>query len=103
MAELREVVLAGPDVATHAVVRWRCSDLRAVIAGRFGVGVHERTVGKLLRRVRLARLQPRPHTPKRDEAAQEVLEEASPPSQRPRCRSRLPGERWRSGSRTRPG
>lgn len=80
MAELKDVVLAGPDLATHGVVRWRCSDLREVIAGRFGVQVHERTVGKLLRRVRLTRLQPRPHNPKRDEAAQEVFKKVFPPS-----------------------
>ena len=80
MAELKGVVLAGPDLATHGVVRWRCSDLREVIAGRFGVQVHERTVGKLLRRVHLTRLQPRPHNPKRDEAAQEVFKKAFPPS-----------------------
>ncbi|MGI4946998.1 MAG: helix-turn-helix domain-containing protein [Janthinobacterium lividum] len=80
MAELKGLVLAGPDLATHGVVRWRCSDLRGVIAERFGVVVHERTVGKLLRRVRLTRLQPRPHNPKRDEAAQEVFKKAFPPS-----------------------
>jgi transposase len=80
MAELKGLVLAGPDLATHGVVRWRCSDLRGVIAERFGVQVHERTVGKLLRRVRLTRLQPRPHNPKRDEAAQEVFKKAFLPS-----------------------
>ena len=73
MAELKKVVLAGPDLAKDGVVRWRCCDLQGVIAERFGVDVHERTVGKLLRRLRLTRLQPRPHNPKRDEAAQEVF------------------------------
>ena len=48
MAELKAVVLAGPDPATDGVVRWRCCDLRRVIAERFEVEVHERTVGKLL-------------------------------------------------------
>ncbi len=80
MAELKEIVLAGPDLAKDGVVRWRCCDLREVIAERFGVEVHERTVGKLLRRLRLTRLQPRPHNPKRDEAAQEVFKKISPPS-----------------------
>ena len=73
MAELRQVVLAGPDLAKDGVVRWRCCDLQGVIAERFAVTLHERTVGKLLRRLRLTRLQPRPHNPKRDEAAQEVF------------------------------
>ena len=80
MAELKKVVLAGPDLAKDGVVRWRCCDLQGVIAERFGVDVHERTVGKLLRRLRLTRLQPRPHNPKRDEAAQEVFKKTFLPS-----------------------
>lgn len=80
MAELREIVLAGPDLAKDEVVRWRCCDLQGVIAERFDVEVHERTVGKLLRRLRLTRLQPRPHNPKLDTQAQEVFKKASPRS-----------------------
>ena len=37
MAELRGVVLAGPDPARHGVVRWRCVDLCDQIAERFDV------------------------------------------------------------------
>ena len=80
MAELRVIVLVGPDLAKDGVVRWRCCDLQGLIAERFGVEVHERTVGKLLRRLRLTRLQPRPHNPKRDEEAQEIFKKISPPS-----------------------
>ena len=80
MAELKAVVLAGPDLEQDGVVRWRCCDLQGVIATRFGVALHERTVGKLLRRLRLTRLQPRPHNPKRDEAAQELFKRTSRPS-----------------------
>jgi transposase len=39
MAELRELVLAGPDPKTHKVIRWRCLDLCAEIARRFSVVV----------------------------------------------------------------
>ena len=80
MAALRQIVLAGPDLAKDGVVRWRCCDLQGVIAERFAVSVHERTVGKLLRRLRLTRLQPRPHNPKRDETAQEVFKKTFQPS-----------------------
>ena len=79
MTELRQIVLAGPDLAKDKVVRWRCCDLQGVIAERFGVDVHERTVGKLLRRLRLTRLQPRPHNPKLDEAAQALFKKTFPP------------------------
>ena len=77
MAELKAIVLAGPDLARDGVVRWRCCDLQGVIAARFGVTMHERTVGKLLRRLWLTRLQPRPHNPKRDEATQALFKRIS--------------------------
>jgi transposase len=78
MAELKELVLAGPDLAHDGVVRWRCIDLRSVIKERFAVEVHERTVGKLLRRMGLTRLQPRPYHPKKDAAAQEAFKKTLP-------------------------
>src|SRR5208337_135878 len=44
-AELRELVINGPDPAVHKVVRWRCADLRAEVARRWSVEVHESTIG----------------------------------------------------------
>jgi len=35
MAELKELVVAGPEPERHGVVRWRCIDLRSVIATRY--------------------------------------------------------------------
>jgi len=82
MSALNALVVAGPDPVQDGVVRWRCSDLRGVIAARFAVTVHERTVGKLLRRLRLTRLQPRPYHPKKDAEAQEAFKKL----RRPGCR-----------------
>ena len=48
MAELRELVVNGPDPAIDDVVRWRCIDLRDKVAQRYGVYVHKRTVAKWL-------------------------------------------------------
>jgi hypothetical protein len=47
MAELRSLVVAGPDPKTHQVMRWRCIDLRDEVARRFSVTVDERTVGNV--------------------------------------------------------
>jgi transposase len=76
MEELRTMVLEGPDLERNKVVRWRCADLRVEIASRWSVSVAERTVGKLLRRLRMTRLQPRPCHPKKDAAAQEAFKTA---------------------------
>ena len=75
MAELRELVLAGPVPKQHKVVRWRCLDLRQEVAQRFKVTVPERTIGKWLRKLKLTRLQPRPLHPKKDDAAQQAFKQ----------------------------
>ena len=69
-AELRELVVKGPDPATDKVVRWRCVDLRTVVAQRFSVTVHVHTISKWLNQFRLTRLQPRPVHPKKDPEAE---------------------------------
>ena len=78
MEELRSLVLAGPDLERNKVVRWRCVDLRAEIAARWSVTLTKGTVGRLLRRLRMTRLQPRPFHPKKDAAAQEAFKKTSP-------------------------
>jgi transposase len=44
-------VESGPDLKTDGVVRWRCADLRDRIAAKFHVRLHERSVGKLLKKL----------------------------------------------------
>lgn len=78
MEELESMVLAGPDLERNKVVRWRCVDLRAEIAARWSITLTKGTVGKLLRRLRMTRLQPRPYHPKKDAAAQETFKKTSP-------------------------
>ena len=75
---LIEVVEAGPAVEVDGVVRWRCVDLRGVIADRFAVELSERSVGRLLNRRGYTRLQPRPQHRKADPAAQEAFKNTSP-------------------------
>jgi transposase len=77
-AELARWVEKGADLERDGVVRWRCRDLRARIEHEFGVRLHERTVGKLLAKLRFRRLSVRPRHPESDAAAQEAFKGASP-------------------------
>jgi transposase len=72
MEALRSMVLEGPDRERDTVIRWRCIDLRHAIAARWSVELHERSVGRLLHRLGMTRLQPRPCHPKKNAAAQEA-------------------------------
>jgi transposase len=77
MAGLRDLVINGPDLATDKVVRWRCVDLRAEVARRWSVEVHESTIGKWLGELGLTRLQPRPVHPKKDPEAETAFKKTS--------------------------
>ena len=77
-AELRALVLDGPDPKIHKVVRWRCVDLCAEVARRWSVEVHESTMGKWLHKFGLTRLQPRPVHPKKDAQAEENFKKTLP-------------------------
>ena len=78
MAELRDLVVNGPDPETDKVVRWRCVDLQAEVMRRFAVGVHENTIGKWLRQFGLTRLQPRPRHPQKIVEAEAAFKKTSP-------------------------
>ena len=98
-AELATVVEQGPDPDRDGVVRWRRVDLQALIEARFAVRLHERTVGKVLRRLGFTRLSVRPKPPEADQAAQAAFRKASPSWWRERCPSTPAASRSRSGSR----
>jgi len=77
MAELRQLVIDGPDPKVHKVIRWRCVDLQAEVARRFDVTVDDGTIARWLHKLKLTRLQPRPYHPKKDAEAQEAFKKTS--------------------------
>src|SRR5919199_3902957 len=98
-AELITAVDQGSDPDRDGVVRWRRVDLKVLIEARFAVRLHERSVGKVLRRLGFGRLTVRPRHPSSDPAAQEAFKKASPSWSEVRCRSAPAASRSRSGSR----
>jgi transposase len=68
-AELATLIEAGPDFARDRVVRWRCVDLQQLILTRWNIAYHERTIGKLLRRLGFRHISARPRHLGQDPAA----------------------------------
>lgn len=101
-AMVAQWVRAGPVLATDGVVRWRVVDLRQRIAREFGVELHERSVGKLLRRLRFRRLSVRPRHPEADPAAQEAHKKTMPIWSPPASRLKPAASRSSYGCRTKP-
>jgi transposase len=100
LLELAALVERGPDPETDGVVRWRQSDLKRVIEERFGVTMHERTVGKQLNALGYVRLSVRAQHPKSDPEAQEAFKKTSPTRSRPSSPRPPAASPSRSGSRT---
>ena len=98
-AELAELVEAGPDPAVHGVVRWRRVDLRDELQRRFGVALHERSVGKILTKLGYRKLSVRPRHPQADEEAQETFKKTLPRQSRRKSPTAPKASRSKSGSR----
>ena len=77
----------GPDRAVDGVVRWRRVDLQRVIAERFGVAYHERTVGKLLKALGFSHVSARPKHPKQDGMVIKAFKKTSLARSRPTSRA----------------
>jgi transposase len=76
-AELAALIEAGPDFARDGVVRWRCIDLKQLILTRWNIAYHERTIGKLLRRLGFRHISARPRHVGQDPAQIEAFKKIS--------------------------
>jgi transposase len=63
----------------HGVVGWRRVDLQRLIAERFGVSCHERTVGKILKPLGFSPISARPRHPAQDGQTIAAFKTASQP------------------------
>jgi transposase len=59
-AELAKLIEDGPQVDRDGVVRWRCVDLQHQILTRWEISYHERTIGKIVRRLGFRHISARP-------------------------------------------
>ena len=96
-------VRQGPDPERHKLVRWRLIDLRDEIARKFGVQLHERSVGKLLAPLNFSHISARPRHPGQDAAAQEAHKKTSPRGSRPQFPTTPAASRSSSGGKMKPG
>lgn len=75
LVEFDKIVERQPDPVADGVVRWRCADLKAQIAKRFGVALSERSVGRILNERGFRKLSARPQHPEVNTAAQEAFKQ----------------------------
>jgi transposase len=81
-----ERVDKGPDADTDKLVRWRRVDLQAWLKSEHAISYHERSIGKILKRLGYSHVSTRPVHPENDPEAMEAFKKTS---QRP-CKPRFP-------------
>ncbi len=77
-AELAALMEEGPEFERDGVVRWRCVDLQHLILTRWNIAYHERSIGKLLRRLRFRHISARPRHLGQDRAQIEEFKKSLP-------------------------
>ena len=72
MAQLRQIVVDGPDVEKTGLSVWTLAELCGEVKRRWNVSYHAAHMSKLMRRLGLSRQKARPSHPKADPAAREA-------------------------------
>ena len=76
-AELRAIVVKGPDVEAEGLSAYTRDDLAKIVETKWGVGYDPTSVGRILRGLGLSRQKARPSHPKKDPAAAEAFKKGS--------------------------
>lgn len=76
---LKEIVLAGPDLARHGRTDWTLPALAEEVAQRWGKSLHPASLSRVLRRLGLSKQKTRPRHPQADLEAQEAFKKGASP------------------------
>jgi transposase len=78
-ARLKQIVLAGPDLARHGRTEWTLPALAEEIARLWGKSLHPASLSRVLRRLGLSKQKTRPRHPQADAQAQEAFKKGASP------------------------
>ena len=76
---LKQVVLAGPDLARHGRTEWTLPALAEEIAHLWGKRMHPASLSRVLRRLGLSKQKTRPRHPKANPEAQAAFKKGGSP------------------------
>jgi transposase len=76
---LKQLVLAGPDLARHGRTEWTLPSLAEEIAQRWGKRLHPASLSRVLRRLGLSKQKTRPRHPQANAEAQETFKKGASP------------------------
>ena len=95
--EFCERVDTGPDADADKLVRWRRVDLQAWLKSEHAIAYHERSIGKILKRLGYSHVSTRPIHPENDPEAMEAFKKTLPRRCKTRCLNTPHTKRLNSG------
>jgi transposase len=101
--EFCERVDTGPDVGRDKLVRWRRVDLQAWLKSEHAITYHERSIGKILKRLDYSHVSVRPVHPENDPEALEAFKKTLQPLSTTRFPNTQKTKELNSGSKMRRG
>jgi len=101
--EFCERVDTGPDVGRDKLVRWRRVDLQAWLKSEHAITYHERSIGKILKRLDYSHVSVRPVHPENDPEVLEAFKKTLQPLSTTRFPNTQKTKELNSGSKMRRG
>jgi transposase len=98
-----ERVDKGPDADTDKLVRWRRVDLQTWLKSEHAINYHERSIGKILKRLGYSHVSTRPVHPQNDPEALEAFKKTLPKQSKRRFPNTPKTKPLNSGSKTKRG
>lgn len=98
-----ERVDKGPDAETDKLVRWRRVDLQAWLKSEHTISYHERSIGKILKRLGYSHVSTRPVHPQNDAEAMQTFKKTLHRQSRTRFPNTPKAKRLNSGFRMKRG
>jgi transposase len=100
--EFCERVDKGPDADTDKLVRWRRVDLQEWLKSEHTINYHERSIGKILKRLGYSHVSTRPIHPENDPEAMEAFKKTLPKRYRTHSLNTPKAKRLNSGFKMKP-
>jgi transposase len=97
-----ERVDKGPDAGTDKLVRWRRVDLQEWLKSEHTISYHERSIGKILKRLGYSHVSTRPVHPENDPEAMEAFKKTLQKQCKKPFRNKPKTKRSNSGFKMKP-
>jgi transposase len=75
-AELKDLILKGPDIEVEGISSYTLQDLTEITKKKWGISYHPASMSRVVRKMNMSRQKSRPYNPKQDPASVEAFKKS---------------------------